>query len=207
MCVCVCVRVCVRVCVCVCVCECVCVCVCVRMCVCVCVRAVWLKSRLETARRPLLPRCVGSLVAGTAIYGKMRRCRREGSEQRAGQGQRQGEREAGRSRCIARFDVIRAEARANMRAVEALSAQLLAGAHGLEQFRCEVQCVYQHELAFHENQHMAGTGVVLQEAARASQLRHGREPHPDRFGALHFDLCLADGDLDEAEEAFFLKLP
>ena len=52
------------------------------------------KSRLETARRPLLPRCVGSLVAGAAIHGKMRRCWREGSEQRAGQGQRQGERES-----------------------------------------------------------------------------------------------------------------
>ena len=39
---------------------------------------------------PSMPRCVGSLAAGTAIHGKMRRCGREGHEQRAGQGRRQG---------------------------------------------------------------------------------------------------------------------
>ncbi len=96
----------------------------------------------------------------------------------------------GRSRSQARFVTIRAGARANMIAVEALSAQLLAGARGGGQLRCAVQGVYQHELASHESQHMASTGVMRKEEAIASQFRHGRDLYPDRSGALFFKLAL-----------------
>ena len=48
-----------------------------------------------------------------------------------------------------------------------------------------------------------GQAVVLEEVALASQLRHGRGPDAGRSSALHFDLSVSDGDLDEAEEAFF----
>ena len=47
-----------------------------------------------------------------------------------------------------------------------------------------------------------GQAVVLEEAALASQLRHGRGPDAGRSSAVHFDLSVSDGDLEEAEEAF-----